>query len=127
MSVPSAPLVAEARTGAIAERVEDEPGEFVNLYERTKWEAERLTVPAGLPVRIARLSPCIGSERTGYVHRFEAILQSIDWLARGLAPMLPAVDGSRLDLITTDVAARWIARGTLRAAVGRHDHGATRA
>jgi len=45
--------------------------EFVNLYERTKWEAEQLTVAAALPVRIARLSTCIGGERTGSVHRVE--------------------------------------------------------
>src|SRR5258708_40311217 len=36
--------------------------------------------------------------------------QSIRWLVRGVMPMLPAVDGSRVDLIATDMAARWIAR-----------------
>jgi thioester reductase-like protein len=106
----STTCVAGTRTGAIAERLEEEPGEFVNLYERTKWDAERLTVAAALPVRIARLSTCIGGERTGYVHRFGAIHQSIRWLARGLVPMLPAVEESRVDLMATDVAARWIAR-----------------
>jgi thioester reductase-like protein len=106
----STTCVAGTRTGAIAERLEEQPGEFVNRYERTKWEAERLTMAAALPVRIARLSTCIGGERTGYVHRFGAIHQSIRWLARGLVPMLPAVEESRVDLMATDVAARWIAR-----------------
>ncbi len=106
----STTCVAGTRTGAIAEHVEEEPREFVNLYERTKWEAERLAVSAALPVRIARLSTCIGGERTGYVHRFGAIHQCIRWLVRGLVPMLPAVEESRVDLIATDVAARWIAR-----------------
>jgi nucleoside-diphosphate-sugar epimerase len=114
----STTCVAGTRTGAIAERLHEEPGEFVNLYERTKWDAERLALAAALPVRIARLSTCIGGERTGYVHRFGAIHQSIRWLVRGLVPMLPAVDGSRVDLIATDVAARWIARAAARPAEG---------
>jgi thioester reductase-like protein len=106
----STTCVAGTASGAIAERLHEEPREFVNPYERTKSEAERLAVDAGLPVRIARLSTCLGGERTGYVHRFGAIHQSIRWLVRGLMPMLPATDGSRVDLIATDVAARWIAR-----------------
>jgi thioester reductase-like protein len=110
----STTCVAGTRTGVIVERLEEEPGEFVNLYERTKWDAERLTAAAALPVRIARLSTCIGGEQTGYVHRFGAIHQSIRWLVRGLVPMLPAVDGSRVDLMATDVAARWIARAAAR-------------
>ena len=94
----------------IAERLEDPPAQFVNGYELTKWNAERLVASSDLPVRIARLSTCLGAERTGYVHRFGAIHQAIRWLARGLVPMLPAVDDARVDLISTDVAARWIAR-----------------
>jgi nucleoside-diphosphate-sugar epimerase len=106
----STTCVAGARTGSIAERLQQSPGEFVNHYERTKWEAERLVAAAGLPARIARLSTCLGGERTGYVHRFGAIHQSIRWLVRGLLPMLPAADGACVDLIATDVAAQWIAR-----------------
>lgn len=106
----STTCVAGTRTGIIPERLEDEPGAFVNAYERTKWEAERLAAQADLPVRIVRLSTCIGGERTGYVHRFGAIHQSLRWLVRGLVPMVPGVAGSRVDLIATDVAVRWIAR-----------------
>ena len=106
----STTCVAGTRTGAIVERLEDEPAAFVNPYERSKWEAEKLTASAGLPVRIARLSTCIGDERTGRVDRFGAIHQTLRWLIRGLVPMVPAVEGSRVDLIATNVAARWIAR-----------------
>jgi nucleoside-diphosphate-sugar epimerase len=106
----STTCVAGTASGAIAEGLHEQPPEFVNRYERTKAEAERLTAAADLPVRIARLSTCLGGARSGYVHRFGAIHQSIRWLARGLMPMLPATDGSRVDLIATDVAARWIAR-----------------
>jgi nucleoside-diphosphate-sugar epimerase len=106
----STTCVAGTRTGVIVERLEDPPGAFVNSYERTKWEAERLAAAADLPVRIARLSTCIGDEGTGHVHRFGAIHQALRWLIRGLVPMVPAVEGSRVDLIATGVAARWIAR-----------------
>ena len=106
--------MAGKRTGTVCELLEERASDFINPYEQTKWEAERLTAAAGLPVRIARLSTCIGGERTGYVHRFGAIHQSIRWLTRGLVPMLPAADGSLVDLIATDVAARWIARAVAR-------------
>lgn len=106
----STTCVSGTATGSIAERLEGEPREFINAYERTKWEAERLAASAQLPVRIARLSTCVGSERTGYVHRFGAIHQLLYWLTRGLLPVVPALEGSRIDLIATDVAARWIAR-----------------
>ena len=106
----STACVAGTNTGVVVERLEDEPIAFVNPYERTKWEAERLAAAADLPIRIARLSTCIGDERTGRVDRFGAIHQALRWLIRGLVPMVPAVESSRVDLIATGVAARWIAR-----------------
>ena len=110
----STACVAGKRTDIVCEQLEESTGDFINTYEQTKWEAERLTAAAALPVRIARLGTCIGGERTGYVHRFGAIHQSIKWLTRGLLPMLPAADGSLVDLIATDVAARWLARAVAR-------------
>jgi nucleoside-diphosphate-sugar epimerase len=106
----STTCVAGTKTGVIGECLEDEPIAFVNPYERSKRDAEKLAASADLPVRIARLSTCIGDERTGRVDRFGAIHQTLRWLIRGLVPMVPAVEGSRVDLIATDVAARWIAR-----------------
>jgi nucleoside-diphosphate-sugar epimerase len=110
----STTCVAGTRTGVIHERLENGPVAFLNPYERTKWEAERLAATADFPVRIARLSTCIGDEQTGYVHRFGAIHQALRWLIRGLVPLVPAVEGSRVDLIATGVAARWIARAAER-------------
>jgi thioester reductase-like protein len=110
----STTCVSGTRTGPIAEQLSEGPGEFVNAYERTKWAAEQLVSRAELPVRIARLSTCLGAERTGYVHRFGALHQAIRWLARGLVPMMPCVDDSRVDLIPTDMAARWLARAAAR-------------
>lgn len=101
--------VAGTRTGDIAEEVMPEIGSFVNDYERTKHEAELLVAGADLPVRIARLSVCLGHRR-GYVHRFGAVHQCFRWIIRGLVPIVPGSAQSRVDLIATDVAARWIAR-----------------
>jgi nucleoside-diphosphate-sugar epimerase len=106
----STTFVAGARTGSIAECLSSEPPQFLNNYERTKWEAERRVAASGLPARIARLSICLGGSHEGYVHRFGAIHHSIGWLTRGLIPMLPAAPGASVDLIATDVAARWVAR-----------------
>jgi thioester reductase-like protein len=110
----STTCVAGTRTGAIAERVANVAPDFVNAYERTKWHAERLAMVTDLPIRIARLSTCIGDGHTGFVHRFGAIHYALHWLRRGLVPMVPGVDGSRVDLIPTDVAARWLARAVAR-------------
>jgi len=114
----STACVAGTRTGSIAECLERREPRFVNEYERTKWQSEQLAAASGLPVRIARLSTCVGGERSGYVHRAGAIHHALRWLARGLVPMLPGAPGSRMDLISSDVAAGWIARAATRAVEG---------
>ena len=106
--------VAGTRTGVIDERLDDEPQSFLNQYERTKWQAERAAAAADVPLRIARLSTCVGSAHNGYVHRFGALHQSFRWFMRGLIPMVPGTSESRLDFIPSDIAARWIARAAMR-------------
>ena len=108
--IVSTACVAGTRCGEIRERIDDDAPDFVNAYERTKWQAERLAVATDLPIRIARLSTCIGDGRTGYVHRFGAIHYALRWFMRGLIPMVPAADGACVDVIPTDVAARWLVR-----------------
>jgi nucleoside-diphosphate-sugar epimerase len=106
--------VAGSRTGSIAERIEEEAPPFVNAYEQTKWEAEREAAARASPVRIARLSVCMGGQHTGYVHRYGAIHHSLRWLTRGLIPMMPGAPGCRIDVIANDVAAKWMARASLQ-------------
>lgn len=106
----STACVAGTREGTIPELLLPHPPDFVNGYEETKWRAEQLVASSGLPARIVRLSTCLGDHRSGYVHRFGAIHHCLHWLSRGLIPMLPAAPGARVDMISTDVAARWIAR-----------------
>ena len=106
----STACVAGRRTGVITEDVHDAPDGFANAYEQSKWEAERVVIASGLPARLARLSTCAGSHRTGYVHRFGALHHLLHWLARGLIPMIPGSAETPIDLISTDLAASWIAR-----------------
>jgi nucleoside-diphosphate-sugar epimerase len=102
--------VAGTRTGEIREQIEPERPAVVTAYEDSKWQAEQAAASSGVPVRIARVGTCIGDGRSGYVHRIGALHQSLRWLARGLVPMVPGLADSRLDLISTDFAARWLAR-----------------
>jgi nucleoside-diphosphate-sugar epimerase len=110
----STACVAGRRSATIPEiRLDDSAG-FANAYEQSKWEAEQAVIASGLPLRIARLTTCAGSHETGYVHRFGALHHLLRWTARGLVPMIPASPDSRLDLISTDVAAAWLARASVR-------------
>ena len=113
----STTCVAGTRTGSIGERLEPPPA-FVNAYESSKWCAEQLLARSELPTRIVRLSTCLGDAATGSVHRFGAIHHVMKWMTQGLLPMLPAAEGSRFDVIATDVAARWIARALTRSLNG---------
>jgi thioester reductase-like protein len=106
--------VAGTRMGAISECLADEPPAFVNEYERTKWQAEQLVARAEVPARIVRLSTCLGDHQTGYVHRFGAIHHCLHWLMLGLVPMVPGTPTSRVDVIASDVASRWIAQALNR-------------
>ena len=108
----STTCVAGDRRGRIAEaRIEPEPA-FVNDYERSKWEAENVVLDSALPVEIARLAIVAGSERDGSVRRPGALHRTLYWLYHGLVPMMPGTPDSRVDLISTELAA-----GVVRALV----------
>jgi nucleoside-diphosphate-sugar epimerase len=106
----STACVAGRRTGRIPETIVNDPAGFANAYERSKWEAEAVVVSSGLPCRIARLSTCAGSHVNGYVHRFGALHHLLHWISRGLVPMVPGSAATPIDVISTDVAAAWLAQ-----------------
>jgi nucleoside-diphosphate-sugar epimerase len=106
----STACVAGKRVGRIPEEALDDSAGFANAYERTKWEAEQVVIASGLPTRIARLTTCAGSHRTGYVHRFGALHHLLHWMSRGLVPMVPGTPATPIDIMSTDVAAAWLAR-----------------
>ena len=110
----STACVAGRRTGTIPERLTDASAGFANAYQQTKWEAEQIVAGSGLPARIARLSICAGSHVNGYVHRFGAVHHLLHWISRGLVPMMPGTAQTTVDLLSTDVAAAWLARAAAR-------------
>ena len=110
----STACVAGKRVGQVPEEILDDSAGFANGYERTKWEAEGIVIASGLPARIARLTTCAGSHWTGYVHRFGAVHHLLRWMSSGLVPMVPGTPTTPVDIISTDVAAAWLARAARR-------------
>ena len=103
--------VAGRRTGRIAEAdLEHECG-FVNSYEQSKYNAERLLrawMPQ-LPIAVCRLSTVIGESTSGFVAQPRAIHQAIRFLYHSLLPMMPGTPDSPVDLIATEYAAAAVA------------------
>jgi long-chain acyl-CoA synthetase len=96
--------VAGRRTGPILETDLEHDRGFVNPYEQSKHEAERLLRSAmpTLPIAVARLSTAIGDSASGLVERPAAIHHAIRFLYHSLLPMIPGADGSPVDLVPTD-------------------------
>jgi nucleoside-diphosphate-sugar epimerase len=97
-------------TGVIPEASIERPPAFINHYELTKWQAERLVLQSSLPVQIARLSIVMGSHRTGRVYRPGALHRVLKWVAMGRLPLIPAAPGAMLDLIPAEAVAGVLAR-----------------
>ena len=114
----STACVAGRCTGSIPEHLLDNAAGFANTYEQTKWEAEQVVVESQLPARIARLTTCVGSDSDGYVNRLGAVHHLLRWMSRGLVPMIPGTESTPIDLISTDLAAAWLARAATRAPDG---------
>jgi nucleoside-diphosphate-sugar epimerase len=102
----STTCVCGTTSGLIPEEPLRRPQSFVNAYEESKWEAEGLVLGAGLPAEIVRLSIVGGSANDGFVRRPGALHHMLQWLYRGLVPMMPAAPGAAVDLISTEFAAR---------------------
>jgi nucleoside-diphosphate-sugar epimerase len=118
----STTCVAGARTGVIAEVSTPEPPEFINAYERTKWQAERLAIAAGVPTHIVRLSTCVGDREDGRVWRAGALHHALRWFYHGLIPMIPGSCGSHVDFLPTDTATEYLARAVERPPSGVEIH-----
>lgn len=100
--------VAGKRSGRIDEAFFEPPG-FVNQYERTKWEAERLALESNLPVRVARVGIVMGSREDGAVHRLGALHHVLRWYGRGLIPLVPGTPSSTVELIDVETVCRFLA------------------
>jgi nucleoside-diphosphate-sugar epimerase len=105
--------VAGTRTGVIDESISRETPDFLNSYEQSKWQSERLVADSALPSSIVRLSVVAGSSRDGVAFRLGALHQALRWFYRGLIPMIPGNESSRIDIISTECAADGITRAAL--------------
>jgi nucleoside-diphosphate-sugar epimerase len=103
-------FTAGRRQGRVLE-AELEHGEgFVNGYEASKYEAERIArrAMAELPLSVYRLSLLIG-RRDGYVHRAGAFHYFLEKLHAGLLPLIPGHAEARFDILPTDYAVEVLA------------------
>lgn len=99
--------VAGMRTGKIKETDLEHEAGFVNHYEASKYEAEKLLrrLWHEVPASCYRLSTVLGDARTGEVRHFNALHQSLKLLYHALAPMLPGDPKAPVDLVPMDYAA----------------------
>lgn len=96
-------------SGVLREVPIDDAPEFVNAYEQSKWEAERVVLGSALPVEIVRVAIVAGSENDGVVRRPGAMHHMVRWLQRGLIPMMPGSPDAPVDLVSTEFVAGVIA------------------
>lgn len=98
--------VAGMRTGKVREEDLEHDAGFVNHYEASKYEAERLLrrLWNDVPASCYRLSTVLGDSRTGEVRHFNALHQSLKLLYHALAPMLPGDPKAPVDLVPVDYA-----------------------
>jgi nucleoside-diphosphate-sugar epimerase len=105
--VLSTVYVAGRRRGRIRESELMHDAGFVNAYEGSKYEMEAVLREGehGLPVAVVRLSTVIGDSGDGHVGSQAAFHHALRLYYQSLAPMLPGVEDSPVDLIPTDYAA----------------------
>lgn len=106
----STAFVAGRRTGVVRE--EDAGGEagWVNAYEQSKWEAERLVRESGRDFLILRSSTVVCDSVRGEVSQVNAVHRSLRLFHHGLAPMVPGREESPVDLLPADFVGRAVAR-----------------
>lgn len=103
--------VSGKKTGHILETDESHDFGFVNTYEQSKYEAEKLfkSYSTKLPFVIYRLSTVIGDSKTGRVGHFTAPHHALRMMYLGLASMIPGKPDYSVDLIPSDISAKILA------------------
>ena len=99
--------VAGRRTGTILEEELHHACGFANSYEQSKYESELLLREhmKDLPISVLRLSTVLGRSTDGEVARLAAIHHALRLCYSSLAPMIPGVPESAVDLIAVDYVA----------------------
>jgi long-chain acyl-CoA synthetase len=108
-------FTAGRRVGTIREDELEHDAGFVNAYERSKYDAERMAraAMADLPLSVYRLSLLVG-RRDGFVHRPQAMHVFLENLYQGLFPLVPGDPEAPFDILPTDYAAEALLALVLR-------------
>jgi nucleoside-diphosphate-sugar epimerase len=100
----STAFVAGKQCGRILETVLRDDAAFVNSYERSKWEAERLVRDHENALPVAILRPSVVVEPVS-ARKASALWFTLRLIARGVVPVLPGAPTNPLDLIPAPDAA----------------------
>lgn len=106
----STAFVAGRRTGTIVEEIAPDSDGWVNGYEQSKYEAEQLVCRHRGEWTIFRPSTVVCDDVTGVVSQLNAVHRALRLYRAGLVAMMPGLDRSTLDVVTTDFVASAIAR-----------------
>ncbi|HET9887690.1 MAG TPA: SDR family oxidoreductase [bacterium] len=112
----STAYVAGDRNGLIRETELDRSQHFLNAYEQSKFEAERLVQAATseLPILVFRPSIIVGDSIDGHLSCLSTIYPPLHAAVRGWIRIVPRDPNSRLDLVPVDYVAHAIACLTTR-------------
>ena len=106
----STAFVAGRRTGRIGEELALGKAGWVNAYEQSKYEAEQLVREHASEWVILRPSTVVCDDRAGAVTQVNAVHRALRLYHAGLVAMMPGVEGSTIDAVTTAFVAHAIAR-----------------
>jgi long-chain acyl-CoA synthetase len=91
----------------ISEKPFDTTSEFSNIYEQTKWEAERYLylLYNDLPLDIFRPSIIVGDSQTGIINDFNVLYVPLRLILTGRIRILPCRPDIPLDIVPLDYVA----------------------
>ncbi|HWL39692.1 MAG TPA: SDR family oxidoreductase [Gemmatimonadaceae bacterium] len=112
LSFVSTAFVAGRATGLIAERDNGGAAGWVNAYEQSKYEAERIVRESDLPWTILRSSTIVCRNPLGEISQINAVHRALRIYHRGLAAMMPGDRSNPLDVVTASFVIDAIARLT---------------
>jgi long-chain acyl-CoA synthetase len=116
----STAFVAGRRTGRIPESAltaADRSVGWVNAYEQSKAEAEALVLASRHDAVVLRSSTVACDDVSGTVTQRNAVHRALRLFHDGLAPMIPGVAETTIDVVPADYVADAVARLALRAGV----------
>jgi nucleoside-diphosphate-sugar epimerase len=110
----STAFVAGRRTGVITEEIASMSSGWVNAYEQSKYEAEQLVCREAADWVILRPATVVCDNPDGAVSQVNAVHRALRLYRAGLVAMMPGIERSTIDAVTTDFVADAIARLALR-------------